>query len=65
MKRRLRKIVVLEKMGWSASTLNQRVAEDKFIKPTYEGIIPFWLEEEVDVFIDQFFKRDSHTDTRN
>jgi predicted DNA-binding transcriptional regulator AlpA len=55
MKRRIRKSEVLEKMGWSASTLNQRVADGEFIKPIYEGIIPYWMEEEVDTFIDKFF----------
>lgn len=55
MKRRIRKVTVLEKMGWSASTLNDRIADGKFPKPTYEGTIPYWLETEVDAFIDQFF----------
>ena len=55
MKRRIRKCEILEKMGWSASTLNQRVADGEFIKPTYEGIIPYWMEEEVDTYIDKFF----------
>jgi len=65
MKRRIRKSEVLEKTGWSASTLNQRIADNRFPKPTYEGHIPFWLEEDVDGFIDDFFNqpladRDNH-----
>jgi len=55
MKRRIRKITVQEKTGWSASTLNQRIADGLFPKPTYEGTIPYWLEADVDDFIDDFF----------
>lgn len=55
MKRRIRKKTVLDKTGWSASTLNERIAEGRFPKPTYEATIPYWLESQVDEFIDKFF----------
>jgi predicted DNA-binding transcriptional regulator AlpA len=62
MKRRIRKVAVLNKVGYSAATLNQRIADGDFPAPTYERNIPYWLESEVDTFIDRFFSadQDSH-----
>lgn len=57
-KRRIRKDEVLHKTGYSAATLNDRVREGRFPHPTYEGHIPYWLESEVDRFIDEFFATD-------
>ena len=42
-------------MGWSKSTLNQRVVDGEFIKPTYEGRTPYWLSSEVENHIEKFF----------
>lgn len=47
---------VAKRMGWSTSTLRDRLKEDAFIKPTYEGRTPYWLSTDVDVFIQNFFK---------
>jgi hypothetical protein len=62
MKKRLRKKDVQEIMRWSASTLNERVATGRFIKPTYEGKTPFWLSTDVDQAIDQFFSPEDDQD---
>jgi len=58
MKRRIRKDEVLHKTGYSPATLNERIREGRFPTPTYEGTIPYWLEADVDRFIDRFFNQD-------
>jgi len=62
MKRRIRKATVLDKTGYSPSTLNERVNDGSFPSPTYEKHIPYWLESDVDEFIDQFFSPEVSSD---
>ena len=64
MKRRIRKQEVITKTGWSSSTLRERINDDIFPQPTYEGIIPYWLESDVDEFIEQFFNPSIAEDNR-
>lgn len=54
--KRLRKKAVQEIMGWSASTLNERVSKGDFIKPIYEGKTPYWLSTDVESVVTKFFE---------
>lgn len=61
--RRMRQAEVLSVMGWSLSTLNERIRDGRFIKPVYEGKTPFWYAPEVEKFVMDFFgvDQDNHS----
>ena len=55
--KRLRRKEVAQVVGWSLSTLRDKLYAGQFIEPTYEGKIPFWLSTDVEQWINEFFKR--------